>query len=46
MRFPQLEKSIRDKNLLVELNKIGAIRERFANQDGVGGQNCKSIHSS
>ncbi len=40
--FPKLEKELNDEKLRNELKKIGVIRDTFANQDDVGGQNCKS----
>ncbi len=40
--FPKLEKELNDEKLRNELKKIGVIRDTFANQDEVGGQNCKS----
>ncbi len=40
-KFPKLERNIQDEQILEELEKIGQIRQNFANQDGVGGQKCK-----
>ena len=40
-RFPELEKFINDTKLNSELEKIGKLREDFANQEEIGGQKCK-----
>jgi len=40
-KFPELERNTQDNQILEELQKIGQVRQNFANQDGVGVQKCK-----
>jgi len=41
-KFPELERSIQEDHLKEELQKIGQLRQRFADRSDVGGQKCKA----
>ena len=41
-RFPELESAIQDDYVIEGLQKIGQIRQNFADQSDVGGQKCKA----
>lgn len=41
-KFPELESTIQEDHVRKELQKVGQIRQNFANQSDVGGQKCKA----